>query len=474
MDELCFQSALELRDLYERQQVSPVEVTEAVLARIDQLNPELNAFITVTPELALEQARAAEQAYDKKEAGPLAGVPGSLKDLVYTRGIRTTRGSLLYENAVPEFDAPLAQLLYGAGMVMLGKTNTPELGWKGDSGNRVVGPTHNPWKRGRTAGGSSGGAAAAVAAGMGPLAQGSDGAGSIRIPAGFSGIYGLKPSWGRVPQHPASVVEQLSHAGPMTRTVRDAALMLTVMAHPDECDRTSLPAETDYLGALEGDVAGLRVAWSSDLGYAAVEPEVRQIAEKAARRFDELGCYVEQAHPDAGDPWEIVDAIWSTGFAAAFLDGLHEVRAQLDPGVVAIIERARRYSGPQLAQAYIRRTEYYQTWRRFMKQYDLMLTPTLPVTAFPAGDDYPGDIDGHPTSYLSWTAFTYPFNLTGQPAATVPCGFSGGGLPVGLQIVGRWRDEVTVLRASAAYEGMAPWADTRPGLPFAGAGGGSD
>ncbi len=464
--DLCYLSALQLRDLYQKHEVSPVEVTEAILRRIDQLNPNLNAFITMTPELALKGARIAEQAYQTGGSlPPLAGIPTSIKDLVSMTGIRTTRGSLLYKDWVPDYDAPIIERLHEAGAVILGKTNLPELGWKGDSTNRIIGSTQNPWKHGRTAGGSSGGGTAAVAAGLGPLAQGSDGAGSIRIPSSFCGIYGLKPSWGLIPQYPASAVELFSHLGPMTRTVSDAALMLNVMAGADSRDRLSLPTETDYLAGLEGDIAGLRVAWSPDLGYALIEPEVREIVEKASLRFSELGCHVEAAHPDLEDPWEsIVHVIWASAFAGLHLHDLDAVRDQIDPGLVRVIEQGLQLSGAEVALAYARRNDYYHTWRQFMDRYDLLLTPTLPVTAFTAGDDHPGQINGQPTTYLNWTAFTYPFNITGQPAASVPCGFDHGGLPVGLQIVGRWRDDVTVLRASAAFEALAPWAEKYPPL----------
>jgi aspartyl-tRNA(Asn)/glutamyl-tRNA(Gln) amidotransferase subunit A len=372
---------------------------------------------------------------------------------------------LLYKDWVPDYDAPIIERLHEAGAVMLGKTNLPELGWKGDSTNRIIGSTHNPWKLGRTAGGSSGGGTAAVAAGLGPLAQGSDGAGSIRIPSSFCGIYGLKPSWGLIPQYPASAVELFSHLGPMTRTVADSALMLNIMAGADPRDRLSLPTETDYLASLEGSITGLRVAWSPDLGYALIDPEVRDIVAKAALRFEELGCHVEEAHPNLEDPWEsIVHIIWASAFAGLHLHDLDAVRDQIDPGLVRVIEQGLQLSGAEVAIAYARRNDYYHAWRQFMERYDLLLTPALPVTAFPAGDDYPGEIDGQPTTYLSWTAFTYPFNITGQPAATVPCGFASDGLPVGLQIVGRWRDDVTVLRASAAFEALAPWAEKRPPL----------
>ncbi|MBT6146073.1 MAG: amidase, partial [Gemmatimonadetes bacterium] len=442
--------------------LSPVEVTRAILDRLEAVEPALNAFVTVTAELALEQAAIAERAFaDGGEPSLLAGIPFSLKDLTATRGIRTARGSLLYADWIPEEDAPVAERMLAAGGVLLGKTNTPELGWKGDSGNRVAGPTHNPWRHGRTAGGSSGGAAAAVSAGIGALAQGTDGAGSIRIPSGFTGTFGHKPSWGLVPQYPASVVPLLSHVGPITRTVRDAALFLDATVGQHALDSFSLPTSPGLLDAMEGDIRGLRIAWSPDLGYAAVDPGVVRIAESAARRFEELGCHVEEAHPPLADPWETVHKVWSCGFAGAFRDQLAEVRDQMDPGLVRVIEAGLGFSAADLAAAYMQRDAYFHGWRQFMADYDLMLTPTLPVTAFEAGQDYPGQIAGRDTTYLSWTAFTYPFNLTGQPAASVPCGFCDG-LPVGLQLVGRWRDDATVLRAAAAYEDLAPWTGTKP------------
>lgn len=459
--DLCYLSALELRDLYKSRELSPVEITTATLDRIETVNPSLNAYVTVTADLALDQAHKAEALYAQGVAPPLAGIPFSLKDLTPTKDIRTTRGSLLYKDWIPDFDAPLTERLYAQGAVLLGKTNTPEFGWKGDSGNRVSGPTHNPWQHGRTAGGSSGGAAAAVGAGLGPLSQGTDGAGSIRIPACFCGVYGLKPSFGLVPQYPTSVVEPFSHAGPITRTVADAALMLTAIRGADPRDRLSIPDATDYLAAMQGDIKGLRVAFSSDLGYAAIDPEVRDLVTKAAHRFAELGCHVAKAHPGLPDPWDIVDKVWATAFAGAY--NLDEVGDQLDPGLVDVIKGGRNYTAAELSAAHQARVEYYQRWRVFMQDYDLFLSPTLPVTAFPAGDHHPSSIDGQPTSYLGWTAFTYPFNTTGQPAATVPCGFVDE-LPVGLQIVGRYREDATVLRASAAFEMLAPWETRRPEL----------
>lgn len=461
--DVAYLPAAELRELYRRRDLSPVEVTRIVLERIERLNPELNAFVTVTPERALADAEAAEAMYAQPEPPPLAGIPTSIKDLVATKGIRTTGGSLLSADNVPDHSPVFVERLYEAGIVMLGKTNTPEGGWKGDSGNRVVGPTHNPWKHGLTAGGSSGGAAAAVAAGLGPLAQGGDGAGSIRIPAGFSGVFGHKPSFGRVP-YPGLSPSQIAHTGPMTRTVADAALMLDVMSGPSPSDRHSLTRHASFLDDIQGGIAGLRVAWSPDLGYAQVDPEVLAACERAVQRFSELGCHVEEANPGLADPWPVIDKLFAIGQASGVAGRLDEVRDQLDQGRLKVIERAFTWTAVELQQAATQREEYYRDMMAFMEDYDLLITPTLPITAFPAGQDYPQEINGVPMSYLSWTAFTYPFNLTGQPAASVPCGFAGDHMPVALQIVGRWRDDATVLRASARFEDIMPWAGKRPPL----------
>jgi len=464
-NDIAYMSATTLLKGYRERSVSPREVTQALLDRIETINPPLNAFVTVSADVAMDQATAAEQAYAANDTpGLLAGVPYSVKDLTPTKDVRTARGSLLDPDWIPDYDAPVVSRMAEAGGVLLGKTNTPELGWKGDSGNRVFGPTHNPWRHGLTAGGSSGGAGAAVAAGLGPLAQGSDGAGSIRIPAAFCGAFGIKPSFGLVPQYPPSAVGDLSHLGPITRTVRDAALMLDVIAGEDTRDRLSRSGAGGYLAACDGGIAGLRVAWSPDLGYAAIEPDVRAVVEEAVRLFaTELGCTLEERHPDLADPWPVVDPMWAGALAAVFVDNLDAVRDRLDPGLLAEVERAGRFRGVDIAAAHRARNLYYGAWREFMTDYDLFLTPTLPCVAFSAGDDHPGDVAGRSTSYLSWTPFTYPFNLTGQPAATVPCGFVDG-MPVGLQIVGRPRDDATVLRAAAAFEAVAPWEHIRPPL----------
>ena len=463
MDEsVAYLSAGELIERYRGRELSPVEVARATFERIERLNPALNAFTTATPELGLEQAAAAERAYAEGTAGPLAGVPVSIKDLTPTRGIRTARGSLVDPEWVPEFDAPVVERVYAAGAMMLGKTNTPELGWKGDSGNRVFGPSFNPWDVARTPGGSSGGAAAAVAAGLGPLAQGSDGAGSIRIPAAFCGIFGLKPSFGLVPQFPPSAVGDLSHLGPMTRTVRDAALMLNAIAGADARDRLSWSSGVNYVEGLDAGIDGLRVAWSATLGYAEVDPDVLESTARAAMAFRELGCEVVEVDPGLADPAPILDVMWSAAMAGYFAGRLDEVRDRIDRGLLAVIERTGTISGADLAQAMQGRNAYYTGMREFMGGYDLLLTPTMPGRAFTAGLDEPDGWARSTLAPLDWTPFTFPFNLTGQPAATVPCGFDRDGLPIGLQIVGRWREDRVVLRAAAAFEGARPWAGRVP------------
>ena len=467
---LCYLPATELRARFTRRELSPVEVVEAILARIERLNPQLNAFLTITADRALAEARAAERAYAPGgDPRPLEGIPISIKDNQATRGIRTTGGSLVTKDAVPDRDALFVGRLFAAGGLLLGKTNLPELGWKGGSSNRLGEPTRNPWGLDRTSGGSSSGAAAAVAAGLGPIAQGGDGAGSVRIPAGFCGVFGYKSSFGLIPQ-PSSNADTLAHAGPLTRTVRDGALFLDATAGADARDRFSFSTDTNFLAACDGDIAGLRVAWSPDLGYAQVDPEVRALTARAAARFSDLGCHVEEVDPGLPDPWPIADTIWSAGQAAYYAHNYAEVRDLLDPGRLPIIERGFQLPAVALAEALRRRVEYHTAFSDFMERYDLLLTPGLPITAFAADADFPAEINGVPQTYLGWTAFTYPFNLTGQPAACVPCGFAGGtresgsGLPVALQIVGRWRDDATVLRASATFEAANPWQQHRPPL----------
>ena len=459
-DQVAFLSALETRSLYEAGALSPEMTADTVLRRVERIDPELTAFVTVTADEASKAAAAAGQALRGSAAKgrPLLGIPVSIKDLIPTRGVRTTMGSLLLRDWVPDFDTPVAERLRAAGASLLGKTTTCEFGWKCEAGNRVVGPARNPWRADRTAGGSSGGAAAAVAAGLGPVAVGSDAGGSVRVPAAFCGVFGIKPSFGVIPAFPISPLESLAHVGVLATTVADAALVLQALAGPDPRDRFSLSDPgIDYGRALGGAVEGLRIAWSPDLGYAPVEPEVAELAAAAAATFESLGCEVEEVIPDFQDPYPILDVIWSAAHAGRHRDDLDEVRDLIDPGRLEVVERGLRLTGPEVAAAHAAKADFAEQVRRFMAGYDLLLTPTVPLTAFAAGADQPGQVAGRATEYLGWTPFTYPFNITGQPAASVPCGLAPNGLPVGLQIVGGWRQDAAVLRAAAGYERAAPW-----------------
>lgn len=466
-ERLAWMPATELAALIRKKKVSPVEVVDAVLARIGRVNPKLNAFVTLTDEQARREAKAAERALGRKGAklGPLHGVPFSVKDLVVTKGVRTTFGTPLYRDNVPAEDAPMVERMKRAGAILLGKTNTPTFGWIGATHNLLFGITRNPWNLERTPGGSSGGASAAAAAGLGPLHVGTDGGGSIRIPASCTGIFGLKPSFGRIPTYPASGAWSLSHIGPMTRTVADAALALQVCAGPDERDQSSLPgAPVDYVKALRGSLKGLRVAYSDDLGFAeAVDPGVRAVCAKAARAFGELGCRVEAVRPRWPSPRECWEDIFCGGIATRMAPYLDR-RAEIDPGLYRIIETTLRNPPTKYVQAWFDRLAWWQHPRAFFERYDLLVTPTIACPPFKVGLDNPAEIAGTPVSPYGWIPFTFPFNMTGQPAASVPCGFSQDGLPIGLQIVGRRFDDAGVLRAAAGFERVRPWAQHRPPL----------
>ncbi len=480
--EICYRPALELARDVAAKRLSPVEIVDVFLRRIERLNPGLNAYCTLTADDARRAARAAEAAVMRGDKlGPLHGVPVSIKDLIATKGVRTTRGSRLFEHVVPDEDAPVVERVKRAGAIVLGKTNTPEIGWKGVTDNLVFGPTRNPWNLERTPGGSTGGGSAQVAAGLGPIAIGTDGGGSIRIPAAFAGCYGFKPSFGRVPVYPASPNEPIAHTGPLANTVRDAALAMDVIAGPDDRDRNSLP-ETGlrYLAACGGDpsassgqasptgsgqaLRGLRVAWSPNLGYGAAEPEVQHAAEAAARRFADQGCEVETAEITWSIPLEAWNTFFYGGIVGALGPRFGEVRDLLDPGLARIVEQCLNDSTVDHVQAQFARNSFWDEVRRFFERYDLLLTPTAPLPAFGIMRNTPGEVPGRLAEGLGWSFFTFPFNVTGQPAASVPCGFTSAGLPIGLQIVGRRHADATVLRASAAFEEAQPWTGKRPPL----------
>ncbi len=460
--------AVAMADAIRTRRLSPVELVDALFERIERLNPALNAYCLLAEEPARQAARAAEEAVMRGDAlGALHGVPVSIKNILSTAGMRTMRGSRIYEHDVPDTDAPAVARLKAAGAIVLGKTTTPELGWKGATDSPVTGVSRNPWDLARSCGGSSGGAGAAVAAGMGPLAVGTDGAGSIRIPSSFCGIVGLKASVGRVAAYPASAVGFLSHTGPMARTVRDTALMLQVLAGPDERDLGSLPRDgIDYLAACAAPLGEPRIAWSADLGYAPVDPEVARICADAAQVFArDLGCQVEAADPGFADPVDHLQVLWAAALAALLRPALPRWSDQMDPGLVEMVRSADTMTAIDYALALRARDQLWGATQRFFERYDLLLTPTMPTTAFAAGVPTPTEVAGRPIHGFGYTPFTFPFNLTGQPAITVPCGFAADGLPVGLQIIGRRFADAAVLQAAAAFEAARPWTDRYPPLP---------
>lgn len=469
--EMCYLPATQLAAAIRTKELSAVEVCEAVLGRIRRINPRLHAYGTVTEEHALAAARAAEAAVMRGDAvGPLHGIPFSLKDLTPTKGIRTTFGSKIYEHHIPDEDAILVERLRDAGGVLLGKTNTPEFGCKGLTDNKIFGTTYNPWALDRTPGGSSGGAGASVAAGMGVLAEGSDLAGSIRMPASFCGIVGFKPSQGRIPRYPTNNAwNTLSFHGPLTRTVADAALMFQTMAGPDDRDPLSLPdMGEDFCSVVQGKLmlGGLRVAWTPDLGgMAPVEPVVRQICARAAKVFADFGCHVEDASPDYTGAHELFAVLNANLRMAAVGDYAAEWAEQMDPLLAWRIEHGREFSLTDVGKAENARTALYQRVRAFFEDYDLLLLPTTCTLPYPADGGYPTEVAGRTiTTPYNLLLLTYAFNLTGQPAISVPAGWTPEGLPVGLQIVGRWRADALVLHAAAAFEAACPWAYRRPPL----------
>ena len=451
-------TATDLLAMYRSKQASPVEATRAVLARIERLNPTLLAFCHLAGSEALESARASEARWQRGEPiGALDGVPTSIKDLILTKGWPTLRGSRTVDAGQAwDVDAPASERLREAGAVLLGKTSTPEFGCKGETNSPRTGITRNPWDPSKTPGGSSGGTAAAVAAGMGPLSVGTDGAGSVRIPAAFCGNFGLKPSFGRVPAYPLSPFGTVAHLGPHTMSVRDAALMLNVLAQPDARDWTSLPYDArDYTVGLEDGVRGLRIAWSPTLGYAKnVHPEVAAACARAVDDLRSAGARIDAVDPGFDDPLEITCGLWFLGAWTVWNTLTPQQQALTDPDFAAEAELGSRLSALEAQRLSLRRGALGTHMRQFMQRYDLLVTPTVAVPAFEARPAGHSPLD--PTTMLGWTPFSYPFNLTQQPACTIPCGLTTTGLPIGLQFVGPMFGDALVLRAARAYEAMHP------------------
>jgi amidase len=434
---------------------------------VEKINPKVNAYCTVVPEMALEAAKKAEAEIRRGgKLGPLHGIPVSIKDLTLTAGIRTTFGSKIFEHHVPTEDALIVQRLKAAGAIVIGKTNTPEFGAGANTYNAVFGATRNPWKLSHTCGGSSGGAAVALACGLGPLATGSDLGGSLRIPASFCGVVGFRTSAGRVPIYPSFVGwDTLAVEGPMARTVGDTALMLSVIAGADDRSPISLPGDgREFLAAVEHpNIRGFKVAWSADLKVSPVDREIEAVASAAAKRFAELGCTVEQAEPDFSRVREIIHVTRALRMVTLHAEKLEKWRDQMNPNLVWNIEKGFPLTAQQVGMAEKERTALYHRVRQFFERYDLLLTPTVAVPPFPVEMPYPQEINGKPiNNYQEWLYLTYAITVTGLPAISVPCGWTAEGLPVGLQIVGRRLGEATVLRAAAAFEAIAPWQDKRP------------
>ena len=450
-------SATELLAAYRAKRLSPVEATRAVLSRVEALNPVLNCFCFLDPESALANARESEARWMKGEPrGLVDGVPTSIKDLLYTKGWPTLRGSKTIDPKGPwNDDAPAVARLREHGAVLFGKTTTPEFGWKGVTDNPLTGITRNPWNPAKTPGGSSGGSAAALASGMGPLTVGTDGGGSIRMPCAFTGLFGLKPTFGRVPAWPLSPFGTVAHVGPMSRTVADSALLMNVLSLPDARDWHQLPHDPrDYRIGLNDGVRGLRIAYSATLGYANVDPEIAAIVKQAALRFAELGAIVEEKDPGFENTGETFAKHWFPGAAYLLSTISAEKHALIDPGLVDTARQGSAFSAMDILAAAQKRGALGLHMQLFHQTYDLLLTPTLPLAAFEAGQEVADPLKQK--RWTDWAPFSYPFNLTQQPAATVPCGLTSEGLPVGLQIVGPRYSDALVLRAARAFESLSP------------------
>ena len=451
-----------LLQLYRTGQASPVEVTQQVLNRIARLNPVLNAFCWVDEPAALQSARLSEQRWQAHRhqgatVGALEGVPVSIKDLILTRGWPTLRGSRTVDPAQAwEVDAPVTARLREAGAVLLGKTTTPEFGCKGETNSLLTGISRNPWNLDHTPGGSSGGASAAVSAGLGPLAIGTDGAGSVRIPASFCGNVGLKPSFGRVPAYPLSPFGSVAHLGPHAMTVTDTALLMNVITQPDARDWTSLPFDpVDYTASLNLGVKGLSVAYSPTLGYAKnVHPDIAAAVAQAAAHLQQLGAHVEATDPGIDDPLEITTGLWFAGACQVWRTLSPAQQALTDPDFAAQAALGAQLDVHAIHQLNQRRGALGSHMRQFMQSFDLILTPSTAVPAFKARPAGHSPMDS--AAMLGWTPFSYPFNLSQQPAISLPWGLTQQGLPIGVQLVGPMFGDTWVLRAAKALEACRP------------------
>ncbi|KAA9007031.1 amidase [Histidinibacterium aquaticum] len=444
-------TAAELSRLYATGEASPLEATRAALDRIERYNDAVNAYVHVDREGAEAEAKKSAQRWGRgQQLGPLDGVPVSMKDLTEVKGMPAREGSLLSSAKPCEQDAPPAARMREAGAVILGKTNTPEFGWKGVTDNRLFGPTRNPWDTTLTPGGSSGGAAAAAALNMGALHQGGDSGGSIRIPAAFTGTFGFKPTFGWTPQWPPSNAPDLSHIGPLTRTVEDAVLMLNCIGRYDHRDPYATRGQPDDWGQdLDKGLTGLRIAYAPELGGAKADPEIAARVAEAARNLEALGAEVVEIAPEIGHPIRCFQMIWFTASRDLYLSCTEAEREKLDPGLVSNAKTAADWTSVDLFRTLAARASLTQELEAFNQEYHLLMTPTVAVPAFEVNHDTPPGRDM--TDWTEWSPFTYPFNLSQQPACSVPCGFTDAGLPVGFQLAGGKYDDIRILRAAHAY-----------------------
>ena len=463
-----FRTAVDLTSAIHDGKVSAVEVVQASLARAQAQQPTLNSFVTLSPEMALDQARAADAARAAgRSLGALHGLPISVKDLIAVKGLPFTSGSRAMAKNVASVSAPSVERLVAAGACVIGKTTTSEFGCKAVGDSPLTGITRNPWNLSKTPGGSSCGAAASVVAGVTPAALGTDGGGSVRIPASLSGLFGIKAQFARVPIFPVAATPTLAHVGPLAKTVRDAALLLSVISGHDPRDPFAVAGPVpDYLGACGQSVKGMRIAWSETLGYARPDPEIVEITRRAAAVFAELGCTVVEIDKVLDDdPVDLWISEFYAGVGVRLKKVLAEQRELLDPAVAEVLKDALSQTSEAYYTKVFRRYELREKLRAFFDDFDLLLTPATPTAAFDVGLNMPPHLSDR--NIVSWVYYTYPFNLTGQPAASIPAGFTREGLPVGLQLVGRINSEVDIFRAAAAFEAARPWADQYPAPPWA-------
>ena len=461
--ELLFKNAVELRDLVVGKEISPVELLEHCLARRDEVEPSLNCFATNTDDMAMAAAKSAEKAIlDGETPGLLHGLPFSVKDLIAVGGVRQTFGSKPMADNIAAVDAPSVEQAKRQGAVVIGKSTTSEFGCKPVGDSPITGITRNPWNLKKTPGGSSCGAVSSVASGVTPFALGTDGGGSVRIPCSLTGLFGIKAQFGRVPVYPVSATPTLAHVGPIARTVRDAALVLSAISEFDRRDPFSVAgAVPDFLAACDKPVKGMKIAWSPTLGYANPLPEVVEICELAVGVFEELGCEVELVDQVMDeDPSHIWMAEFYAGVGTRLKGVLEQSPDQLDPAVAQVLDGALDQTLEEYYSKVFLRYDFREKMRSFMEDFDLLLSPTLPVAAFDVGLNVPPEMPD--ANIISWVCYTYPFNLTGNPGASLPVGFSADGLPVGLQVISRAIREEDIFRACAAFEAARPWSQFIP------------